>query len=54
MSQSLNDVESLHTDQQDTNVIFPVVHSSDEAGQKNDKAEDNSYDESAKTVSENT
>ena len=53
MSKSLQDAESLHTDQHDVYVITPVVNSSDEAGQKNDKAGDNSYDEPAKTVSEN-
>ena len=53
MSKSLKDAESLHTDQHDANVISPVVNSSDEAGQENDKAGDNSYDEPAKRVSEN-
>ena len=53
MSKSLKDAESLHTDQHDANIISPVVNSSDEAGQKNDKAGDNSYDGSAKRVSEN-
>ena len=53
MSKGLKDAESLHTDQHDANVISPVVKSSDGAGQKNDKAGDNSYDESAKSVSEN-
>ena len=52
MSKSLKNTESLHTDQHDGNVISPVVNSSDEAGQKNDKAGDNSYDEPAKRVSE--
>ena len=49
----MKDAESLHTDQHDANVISPVVNSSDEAGQENDKAGDNSYDEPAKRVSEN-
>ena len=49
----MKDTESLHTDQHDANVISPVVNSSDEAGQENDKAGDNSYDEPAKRVSEN-
>ena len=31
---------SLHTDRHDANVISPLVNSSDEAGQKNDKAGD--------------
>ena len=53
MSKSLKDAESLHTDQHDANIISPVVNSSDEAGQKNDKAGDNSYDQPAKRVSEN-
>ena len=53
MSKSLKDVESLHTDQHDANGISPVVNSSDEAGQLNDEAGDNSYDEPAKRVSEN-
>ena len=53
MSQSLKDAESLHTDHNDANVIFPVVNSSNEAGQENDKVGDNSYDEPAKEVSEN-
>ena len=53
MSKSLKDAESLHTDQHDANVISPVVNSSDEAGQENDKAGDNSYDEPAKRVPEN-
>ena len=53
MSKSLKDAESLHIDQHDANVISPVVNSSDEVGQKNDKAGDNSYDEPAKRVSEN-
>ena len=30
MSKSLKDAESLHTDQHDVNVIFPVVNSGDE------------------------
>ena len=34
MSKSLKDPESLHTDQHDANVIFPIVNSSDETGQK--------------------
>ena len=29
MSKSLKDAESLHTDQNDANVIFPIVNSSD-------------------------
>ena len=45
MSKGLKDVDSLYTDQNDANFIFPVVNSSDEAGQENDKAGDNSYDE---------
>ena len=53
MSKSLKDAESLHTDQHDANGISPVVNSSDEAGQLNDEAGDNSYDEPAKRVSEN-
>ena len=53
MSQSLKDAESVHTDQNDANVIFPVVNSSDEVGQNNDKAGDNSCDETAKRASEN-
>ena len=53
MSKSLKDVEPLHTHQHDANVIYPVVNSSDEVGQENDKAGDNSYDEPAKRVSEN-
>ena len=53
MSKSLKDTGSLHTDQHDTNFISPVVNSSNEEGQKNDKAGDNSYDEPAKRVSEN-
>ena len=32
MSQSLNDAESLHTNQHDANVISPVLNSSDDAG----------------------
>ena len=53
MSKSMKDAESLNTDTQDENIISPVVNSSDEAGQKNDKAGDNSYDEPAKRVSAN-
>ena len=53
MSKSLKDAESLYIDQHDANVISPVVNSSDEVEQKNDKAGDNSYDEPAKRVSEN-
>ena len=53
MSQSLKDAEFLHTDQYDANVISFVINSSDEAGQKNDKTGDNSYNEPAKRVSEN-
>ena len=45
--------ESLHIDQHDANVISPVLNSSDEVGQENDKAGDNSYDEPAMRVSEN-
>ena len=44
---------SLHTDQHDLIVIFPIVNSSDEAGHKDDKAGDNSYDGSAKRVPQN-
>ena len=39
MSQSLKDAESLHTDLHNANFISPVVNSSDEKGQKNDKLE---------------
>ena len=39
MPKSLKDAESLHTYQHDANVISPVVNSSDEARQKNDKVE---------------
>ena len=53
MSKRLKDAQPLDTDQHDASVISPLVHSSDEAGQKNDKAGDNSYDEPAKRVSEN-
>ena len=53
MSQSLKDAGFLHTDKHGANVISPVVNSSDEAGQKNDKAGDNSCDEPTKRVSEN-
>ena len=53
MSKSLKDAESLHTDQHDSNIISSVVNSSDEAGQKNDKAGNNSYDEPAKRISGN-
>ena len=42
MAKSFKDAESLHTDQHDANVISPIVTSSDEAGQENDKAGDNS------------
>ena len=49
----MKDGESLHTDRHDANVISPLVNSSDEAGQKNDKAGDSSYDETAKRASEN-
>ena len=52
MWKSLRDSDPLHIDKQDTNVISPVVNSTDEAGQKNDKVGDNSCDEPAKTVSE--
>ena len=48
MSKRLKDAESLHTDQHDANVTFPAINSSDEAGQKNGKAGDNSYDEPAR------
>ena len=51
MSKRLKDVESLHTNQHDANVISPVVNSSDEVGQKNGKTGDNSSDEPAKRVS---
>ena len=34
MSESLKDAESLHTDQHDANVIFPVVNSSEEKKKK--------------------
>ena len=53
MSERLKDAQPLDTDQHDANVISTLVNSSDEAGQKNDKAGDNSYDEPAKKVSEN-
>ena len=53
MLKRLKDAESLHADQHDTNVISPVVNSTDEAGQKNDKAGDNSYDEPVERVSKN-
>ena len=53
MSKSLKDSESLSTDQHDANVISPEINCSDEAGQKNDKAVDNSYNEPTKRVSEN-
>ena len=53
MLKSLKDADSLHADQLDTNVVSPVVNSTDEAGQKNDKAGDNSYDEPAERVSKN-
>ena len=53
MPKSLKDAESLPTDQHNANVISPVVNSSDEALQENDKAGDNSYDEPAKRLSEN-
>ena len=45
---NINDsnAESLHTDQHDAN----VVSSGDDAGRKNDKAGDNSFDKSAKRV----
>ena len=39
MRKSLKDAESLHTYQHDANVISPVVNSSDETRQKNDKVE---------------
>ena len=51
MTKSLKYAESLHTDQHDANVISPVVNSSDEIRQKNDKIGDNSYDKPAKRVS---
>ena len=44
MSRSLKDAESLYTDQHDVNVISPVVNSSDQSGQKNEKAGDKSYE----------
>ena len=50
MPKSLKYTESLHTDQHDANVIFPVVNSSDRAGQKKNKAGDKSYDELTKRV----
>ena len=53
ISKSLKDAEYLHTDQHDANFISPVANSSDEAGQKKDKAGDKSYDEPAKRASEN-
>ena len=53
MSKSLKDAESLPTDQHDVNVISAAVNSSDEAGQKNDRPGDNSYEEPAKRVLEN-
>ena len=53
MPKSLKDAESLPTDQHNANVISPVVNSSDEALQENNKTGDNSYDEPAKRVSEN-
>ena len=53
MSKSLKDAQSLHTDHHDANAISPVVNSSDEAGQENDKAGHNSYDEPVKGVPEN-
>ena len=52
MSKSLKDAEPLHTNQHDANIISPLVISSDEAGQKNDKAGVNSY-KPVKRVSEN-
>ena len=39
MLKSLKDAEFLHADQHDTNVISPVVNSTDEAGQKMIKLE---------------
>ena len=51
MSKRLKDTESLHRDQHDANVVSPVVNSSDESGQENDKAGDSPYDEPAKRVS---
>ena len=53
MSKGFKESESLHKDKHDANVISPVINSSDEAGQKNDKAGDNPYDEPAKRVSGN-
>ena len=53
MPKSLKYDESLHKDQHDANVIFLVVNSIDEAGQENDKAGNNSYDEPAKRKSGN-
>ena len=53
MSKSLKDSETLHADQHDAIAISPEINCSDEAGQKNDKAGDNSYNEPTKKVSEN-
>ena len=53
MPEILESDVSLHTDQHDLIVIFPIVNSSDEAGHKDDKAVDNSYDGSAKRVPQN-
>ena len=53
MPEILESDVSLHTDQHDWMVIFPIVNSSDEAGHKDDKAGDNSYDGSAKRVPQN-
>ena len=53
MPEILESDVSLHTDQHDLIVIFPIVNSSDEAGHKDDKAGDNSYDGSAKRVPQN-
>ena len=49
----MKDADSMYTDQHDANAISPVVNSRDEAGQENDKAGGNSYDETTKRVSEN-
>ena len=51
MSQSLEDAESVHADS--ANVVSPILNSSDEAGKKNDKAGDSTYDKLANRVSEN-
>ena len=41
MLQSLKDAESLPRDQHDVYVISPIIYSSYEEGQKNEKAGDN-------------